>query len=139
MKKIIFIAVFIALSTCGGVQLLHKATVLAYKNTILGEMPTDISKFYGEKHRLPLSWFEFVTWSEKAGTKRHWTTIDLNSRFTLKWGMHITAKDSPDKTKLVVVLEPQIKDIEPYLNQRLYDACNVADRYGSATSSKGNP
>jgi hypothetical protein len=126
-----FTAVLIFAAFC---YLTQWAMISGYKNTILTELPSDLGNFYGEEKRLPANWSEFVTWSEKTHTPRHWTVDDLSPKFTLKWSDRVSLENSQNE-RIIEVLNPKLKDIEPYLNESILDDCRIADRYGPISDS----
>lgn len=127
MKNLIFLLVILGLISLAVWWGASTATLQAQKGLVLEGLTHDVAAFYGQHGRLPNSWDEFVDWSKDAHTVTSWEAQSLENRFDLAWGLQIPLSDSESK-KIFVVHDPRFKDIESFVNQKLYDRCMISGR-----------
>ncbi|HSI86803.1 MAG TPA: hypothetical protein VK970_23665 [Candidatus Methylacidiphilales bacterium] len=137
MKAKYFVTiVFILLSLAAYLVLMSANLQLARSRTValLALLPHDLGAFYKHNARLPDNWVEFIDFSKKQYNHK-WNLYELEPRYTLKWGWHVSEWDvkafesGKPPVILFTVLDSDLKNIEARVNEGIYCCCYAADTY----------
>ena len=110
------------------IPIIHRESIFMYEGFVEEALIGDISKYYVDNKRMPQSWEEFAEWANKNHCITPWTLRlkELKSQFALKWGSRPEIGTAHSE-KLFIVLDPELKGIEPPANNKLWAWCQLEE------------